>query len=230
MTKVKNITKNKQHYNSNHKIKDINAVLKIQKYILDKLETYHIKKYHDNRKRKDQLTIAEKLNIKADRIIRERDCTPKPTNIRNTTIAVYVDNIPNNYVKVIQNHCGTTDARKFMKDKCKWIQTTIDDIDWEMYSNFVQNQTYARKKIITKFIHRWLVPGLKNEQEIGCPYCEIKEETIDHDHFLSCEMSFESKGYCMNIITNKLEKMKTPPYIIEGTTTEISSFYNSEKK
>ena len=64
MTKVKNITKIKQHYNSNHKIKDINAVLKIQKYIPDKLETYHIKKYHDNRKRKDQLTIAEKLNIR----------------------------------------------------------------------------------------------------------------------------------------------------------------------
>ena len=50
-----------QHYNSNHKIKDIDAP--------NKLEAYHVKRHQDSRKRKDQLAIAEKRNIKADRVI-----------------------------------------------------------------------------------------------------------------------------------------------------------------
>ena len=49
VTKARNITKNKQYYNSNHKIKDINEVLKIQKYIQDKLEEYYVKGRLDNK-------------------------------------------------------------------------------------------------------------------------------------------------------------------------------------
>ena len=82
-----------------------------------------------------------------------------------------------------------------MKEKYKWSEATIDNIECEIHSNFIQNQTYVRKKIITKFIHRWLLSGSKNfEQEIGCSYCEIKRETTDNDHFLTCELSFEKEN------------------------------------
>ena len=115
--KVRNITENNQHYNSYNKIKDIDALLDIQKQIPEKLETHHVKRHYDSRKRKDQLTIAEKLKIKTDRIIGEKACIPMSINIEKTPIVVYVNNmyIPNNYETSIRDHCGVHDARKLTR-------------------------------------------------------------------------------------------------------------------
>ena len=68
VTKVRNITKNKHHYNSNHKIKDIDTVLKKLKNTRQ-TRSMSYKRTPGQQQQQNQLTIAEKINIKVNRII-----------------------------------------------------------------------------------------------------------------------------------------------------------------
>ena len=72
----------------------------------------------DLKKRKDQLTMAENLNIVADKIIGKNASHPKSIHIRNTPMVVYIQitYIPNNIRKEIFSHCGAQDAARFLKD------------------------------------------------------------------------------------------------------------------
>ena len=67
-----------------------------------------VRGHQDKRVRKEKLAIVEKLNIKADGLIGEKDSIPKKININNSSFAVYVNNkfIPNNFAKEIRQHCG----------------------------------------------------------------------------------------------------------------------------
>ena len=70
VTKLSNITEtNRNYYSSNRKIKDLDAVLEIQKYIQTTVTVTHVRGHQDKKKRKEQLTMAENLNIMADKII-----------------------------------------------------------------------------------------------------------------------------------------------------------------
>ena len=111
-------------------------------------------------------------NIEADYIIGANASITKKINIKNTTIAVYVNAqyIPKNYANIIESHCGAQEAREFLQKKYKCTKVTMEDIKCKLHANFIQRQAYARKKILLKFVHRWLAPGNKSfGQMIECP-------------------------------------------------------------
>ena len=62
-----------------------------------------------HRLRKNKIILVEQINIKVDKIIISKANTQKITNIRGTSLAVYVnkDYIHNNYVKTIRTYCGS---------------------------------------------------------------------------------------------------------------------------
>ena len=80
--KLLDITESNRHYySSNRKIKDLDAVLEIQKYIPDNIKVNYVRGHQDKKKRKEQLTIEEQLNIFADRIIGKNATNSKPIPI-----------------------------------------------------------------------------------------------------------------------------------------------------
>jgi len=83
--------------------------------------------------------MAEKLDIMADRIIDKNATNPKPLHIQNTPMTVYIQKkyIPNNIRKEIRAHCGAQEAARFLKEKYKWKQQTLDNIEWELHAAFV---------------------------------------------------------------------------------------------
>ena len=120
VTKLNNITeRNRNYYSSNSKIKDLYAVLEIQKYIPTTVMVTHIRGHQDKKKMKEQLIMAESLNIMADGIIGKNASTPKSIHIRRTPMAIYTNKtyIPNNIRNGIQSHCGSQSATRFLKEK-----------------------------------------------------------------------------------------------------------------
>ena len=109
LTKLSNIPERSRNcYSSNYKIKDLDAVLEIQKYIPTTITVTYVRGHQDKNKRKEQHTMVENLNIMADKIIGKNTSHPKPIHIRNTPMAVYIHKIyiPNNIRKEIRSHCG----------------------------------------------------------------------------------------------------------------------------
>ena len=123
-------------------------MLEIQKYIPDNIRVNHIRGHQDKKKRKEQLTMAEEMNIMADKIIGKNASNPKSIQIQNTPTAVYIQKtyISNNIRKIIRSHCGFQDAARFLKEKYRWSQQTLDNIEWELHAAIIQNQKYTRKK------------------------------------------------------------------------------------
>ena len=156
VTKLNTISANRKIYSTNNKTKDLDAILQIQYYLPTQFEATHGRSHQDLRKSKDKLTLIERLNIKIDRLIGSKASTPKATNIRGTTLVVYVDKayIPNNYVKVTRTHCGTKKASSFIQDKYWWNKTALDVIKWELQSKKIQRHSYSQRNTILKFVHR----------------------------------------------------------------------------
>ena len=86
------------YYSEVHKARDLNAILQLQKYIPCNITVYHVHGYQEQRKKKDQLTLAEKFNIKVDEIIGKHAQIPKNIHIHNTSFMVYIG------TKFILNH------------------------------------------------------------------------------------------------------------------------------
>ena len=79
----------------------------------------HVKSHAEKRKKKEQYTLPETLNSKADEIITANAKKPINTHILNTPIAVYINNqyYPNNYSAAIKKSSGETAAKIFMMSK-----------------------------------------------------------------------------------------------------------------
>ena len=120
VTKLSNITeRSRNYYSSNSKMKDLDVVLEIQKYIPTTVTVTYVRGHQDKKKRKEQNTIVEKQNIMADKIIGKYTSHLKPIHIRNTPMVVYIHKIyiPNNIRKETRSHCGAQDAARFLKGK-----------------------------------------------------------------------------------------------------------------
>ena len=92
INKLQNISEDRSYYSEDYKAKDSDAILKIQRYLPCKFSMKHVKGHNDKRVRKEQLTMAEKLNIEADQLIGAKASIPKKFNIKNTPFAVNVNN------------------------------------------------------------------------------------------------------------------------------------------
>ena len=75
--------------------------------------------------------------------------------------------------------------------KYNWTSKIINGIEWKLNAAFIRQQSYATKKIMKKFSHRWLASGSKNfGQNLIYLHCKGKNESkIDHDHFITYEQS-----------------------------------------
>ena len=206
-------------------------MLEIKKYLPTKLNVHHVKGHQDKNSRTKELSISARLNIAADKLIGKNAKAPLMINIKNTPMAVYVNNkyIPNNYVSAIRNHCGETEARNFMMTKYAWSPAVISNIEWQLLNNFIKKKSYSTKKTMKKFIHNWLASGKKNYgQPLLCPYCkEPDNPSMSHDHFLTCSESTIRKEERLTLLEEKLKQLKTPTTLQSGIIRGVREYYNN---
>ena len=63
-----------------------------------------------------------------------------------------------------------------------------------------------------KYSHRWLLSNsTTTDNQMICPYCLRSEETLDHDHFLTCNESEERKEVRIKSFSQLLTQLQTPP-------------------
>ena len=186
---------NEQNYDEYIKTADHDAVHLLKKYLPRHVTINHVRSHQDTRKKKCNLTTAEKLNIAADELVGSTLSRPINSYI-NTPFSLYLDSI------YLFNHCrnkirstsGASEARDFLKDKYRWNNRTIGSIEWDIVSSFISKQTYATRKTMTKYSHQWLLSNSNTiDNQIIYSYCHRSEETFDHDHFLTCNDSDERK-------------------------------------
>ena len=193
---------------------------------------FHVKGHQDKRKKWEHLTIPERLNIQADKLIGDKAKAPLNQHILQTSITIHVHGkyIPDNYVHSIRTVCVEKDAKDFLMNKFQWTTSTIADIEWELQANYIKKQTYSRKKTLLKFIHRWLASSNKNfGQKLMCPTCNQQEnKEMDHDHFLTCSSSGIRKQRRINLFKNLLHSLDTPHELTNLLIHGLQSFYNSK--
>ena len=89
----------------------------------------------------------------------------------------------------LRNAYSTQQYRAYLAAKFNWNDSTMDDIDWPIFSRAFNKLKGNQKKIIQKLIHKWLPLNAHPSQEKTgtarlCPICTREDET--HDHFLYC--------------------------------------------
>ena len=124
-----------------------------------------------------------------------------------------------------------TEAREFLKEKYQWTNRTIDSIEWEIASNFISHQSYATRKTMTKYSHRWLMSNSKAiDNNMICLYCYRSEETLDHDHFLTCNESDERKEMKIHSFKQLLTQLKTPKTLTSTLLNGIKLAYQEHQQ
>ena len=176
------------------------------------------------------LNTAERLNIAADELVGSTSCRPINFHI-NTPFALYLDVIyfPNHYRNKIRSTSGKSEAREFLKDKYQWNNRLIDSIEWDIVSSFISKQTYATRKTMTKYSHRWMLSNSKTiDNHIICSYCHQSEDNLDHDHFLTCNDSDERKEVRIKRFQQLLTQLQTPIALTSTLIKVIKTAYREQ--
>ena len=114
--KINTLATNHNSFNELHKTTDHDAVLQLKLYFPLNIIAFHVKGHQDTRKKWEHLTIPERLNIQADKLIGCKARAPLNQHILQTSLAIYVNGnyIPNNYIHSIWATCGRKDAKAFL--------------------------------------------------------------------------------------------------------------------
>ena len=116
-----------------------------------------------------------------------------------------------------------------MLTKNGWLSEIMNNIEWKIHATYIRNQSYSKRKTLTKDYHRWLLSGSKNfGQKLECPHChKMENNDMDNNHFLQCEVSEEKKEVRLKTEVEYLSRFKTSDAtknaILRGTT----GFYNN---
>ena len=159
---MKQLIKDEQYYDEYIKTVDHDAVHLLKKYLSHHITINHVRSHQDKRKKKCNLTTAERLNIADDELVGYTSSRPINSHI-NTPFALYLDGIylPNRYRNKIRSTSGASEVRAFLKGKYRLTNRTIDLIEWDIVSSIISKQTYVTRKTITKYSHRWLLSNSK---------------------------------------------------------------------
>ena len=63
-----------------------------------------------------------------------------------------------------------------------------------------------------------------------CPYCHRSEETLDHDHFLTCNESDDRKEMRINSFKQLLNQLKTPKTLTSTLLKVIKIAYKEHQQ
>ena len=101
-------------------------------------------------------------------------------------------------------------------------------INWEDHSTCIRKLSHSKIIFIRRFIHHRLPTGKTQFlNRSRCPHCDtmFSNETY-HDHFLTCVQKSAQKHTRLQSLTNKLNKIHTPPSLRDQIIIHIRNYYN----
>ena len=95
--------------------------------------------------------------------------------------------------------------------------------DWELHSIQYIHLTSSRKRSVARFIHHRLPSGnMMFEYKHCCPFCQLNSTSnTDHDHFLTCALTSDSKNKRLTSLCLKLERLHAPPFLRDSIVNAI---------
>jgi hypothetical protein len=125
---------------------------------------------------------------------RDRNKTKTTPLEINTTLYINEVEVSASIKQAIHHATQTQDLRAYFKEKYKWTNNIIDDIDWEVHNQILTHSRKHQHHFNIKFIHFHLPthaqPGCGKENK-QCGLCESEIE--DQQHWIHCSTNQHKK-------------------------------------
>ena len=207
------------------KLKEHEVYLVLLPMIPKNFHLYHVKGHQDE-------LIPERLNIQADLIATKKAKPPLNLPLPSAPFAIYIHQkyIHLNFQQRIRESCSEQDAKLFLQSKYNWTASTIQNIEWNLHSKCYKSLSTGEKRNISRYIHHRIPSGkMMFELKHRCPYCRLlPNSTTDHDHFLTCINSSLQKDTRIKTLTNRLDRLNTPPPPRNMILHHVNIFYNND--
>lgn len=96
---------------------------------------------------------------------------------------------------------------------------------------FIAKQSYATKKTMTNFSHRWLMPNSNTiKKQMICSYYQQPDSSLDHYHFLTYLESGERKDVRKQGFRMLIDQLKSPTTLTNELLRGIYSAYRKRKE
>ena len=131
--------------------------------------------------------------------------------------------------KRIQEVSFEDEVKHFIQTKYGWNSLTINNIDWELHSIQYNKLISSRKRSIARFIHHRLPSSnMMLKYKHRYPFCTLNSiPNTNHDHYLTCALTRESKNKRLTSLLLKLETLHTPPFLWDNIINIIDKYYNN---
>ena len=158
-----------------------------KKYLPSQFSINHVRSHQDKRKKKCNLTTAERLNIAADELVGSTSSRPIiPTSTLNLQYIL----MANIFLINTETKSGQLAVQMRLGNSSK--RNTNGLIKQSIQSNGKLHPTSSLISCTQQ--DRWLLSNSKaTDNNMIFSYCYRSEETLDHDHFLTCNESDERK-------------------------------------
>ena len=93
----------------------------------------------------------------------------------------------------------------------------------------IQQINFIKKRSVARFIHHRLPSGnIMFKCKHRCPFCTLTfTPNTDHNHFLTCAFTRDSKNKRLTFLLLKLESLHTPPFLRDNIINIIDKYYNN---
>jgi hypothetical protein len=155
----------------------------------------HVKSHQDDDTPAANLSLASRLNVKADRLATEY---MKEDPIRRPIAALFPSakaqliiqsaSVTRKIPQSIQMEAGSKGIREYLLERNNWTNSTFDDINWDAHgASHAHHRPY--QCFLVKLCHRHLPLGetlhrRDTKYPILCPGCRTEPES--QNHFLQC--------------------------------------------
>ena len=157
-------------------------------------EFMHVKSHQDDDGPVADLTLEAQLNVQADTLataaLQEASTHRKVALFPTAKCQLILAgaSITRRIPQAIRFQAGAKDIQEYLRERNKWTQDTLDEIDWTAHGA-AHSHHRSHRCFLVKLCHRHLPTGKTlhrrdNKYPSRCPGCNEAEES--HDHFIGC--------------------------------------------
>ena len=161
----------------------------------------------------------------------EKAKPPLSIPLLSAPFAIYIHQqyIHLSFQQRIRDNCNEQEAKSFLQSKYQCNASTIQNIECNLHSTCYRSLSTGEKRNTSRYIHHRLPSGkMMFELKHHCPYCRLlSDSTTDHDHFLTCINSRHQKDTRLKTLTNRLDKLNTPPPLRNMILHHVNNYYNN---
>ena len=197
----------------------IRSILEVKKRIKSNIEYIHVNGHMDEKKKFEDLTRLEQLNVLCDKYAKESNSYLRPLppqHMQDEGLSLWCDGnkIYSNFREKLQDVYWDTRAKVTISEKYDWMGDQFDNVCWEASSRATKLMTNTLQIKIAKFVTKTMPVGRAMERrgawkESYCPRCGKDDESTHH--ILQCNETSarETLRIAIENVEKTLSKMNT---------------------